>query len=466
MQGAAVSKSAIQKKMHMFAMPMGAGGHIAGWRHPLADSGRLQDVDYYRTVAQIAERGKFDALFLADAQGYRTIVGKNAFARTDLYRMDPVTLLGALSMATSHIGLIATMSTSYNEPYAAARRLATLDHISGGRAGWNVVTSTTENEAHNFGRDAHFGHAERYARAEEFVEVAKKLWDSVEDDAFPADRENGLFLDADKIHAVDHKGTFFKVAGPMTTARPPQGHPVIVQAGASEEGLAMAARTAEAVFTSHPSLVSAKAFYDDLKRRVVEDAGRPADSLKVLTAIQPIVAPTEAEAKAIEAELEALIHPELAIALLQMQLGDIDLSGCNLEGPLPTITETRRSQGTMKRIVEHAARENLSIIQIARQVAAGRTSKTVTGTPEQVADLLEIWFKEGAADGFVIAAPVLPDMLARFVDGVVPILQQRGLFRTEYNGNTLRDHLDISPPANRHDGNPQLHRDPEIWQAN
>lgn len=451
-------------QMHLFAMPMGAGGHIAGWRHKLADAGRLHEVDYYRTVAAIAERGKFDAMFLADAQGFRTIVGKGAFARTDLYRMDPVTLLGALSMTTSRLGLIATLSTSYNEPYSAARRLATLDHLSQGRAGWNVVTSTTENEAHNFGRDAHFGHAERYARAGEFIEVAQKLWDSWDEDAFIVDRENGLYIDADKVHATDHEGTFFKVAGPMTTGRPPQGHPVIVQAGSSEDGLSLAARTAEAVFTSHPSLPSAKAFYDDLKARVVA-AGRVPESLKILTAIQPIIAPTEEEATRIEAELEALIHPELAIALLQMQLGGFDLSGYDPDGPLPPIPETRASKGTMKRIIDHAERENLSIIQIARQIAAGRTSKTITGTAEQVADLLESWFGEGAADGFVIAAPILPDMLARFVDGVVPILQQRGLFRADYAGATLRDHLGLARPASRYANQPLLHREPEIWRA-
>ncbi len=450
--------------MHLFAMPMGAGGHIAGWRHPLADAGRLQEVDYYRAVAQTAERGKFDAMFMADAQGFRAIVGKGAFARTDLYRMDPVTLLGTLSMATSRLGLIATLSTSYNEPYSAARRLATLDHLSQGRAGWNVVTSTTENEAHNFGRDAHFGHSERYARAGEFIEVAKKLWDSWDDDAFIVDRGSGLYIDADKVHAVNHEGAFFKVAGPMTTGRPPQGHPVIVQAGSSEEGLNLAARTAEAVFTSHPSLPSAKAFYDDLKDRVVA-AGRARDILKILTAIQPVVADTEEEAKAIEAELEALIHPELAIALLQMQLGGFDLSPFDPDGPLPEIPDTGASKGTMKRIVEHAARENLSIIQIARQIAAGRTSKTISGTAEQVADLLQNWFENNAADGFVIAAPILPDMLARFVDGVVPILQQRGLFRTEYEGATLREHLGLPRPASLYAGRPDLHQEPEIWQA-
>lgn len=459
-----MSEHMSEKKMSLFAMPMGAGGHIAGWRHPLAEAGRLHDIAYYRTVAQTAERGKFDALFLADAQGFRTIVGKNAFARTDLYRMDPITVLGALAMDTSRIGLIGTLSTSYNEPYSAARRLATLDHISQGRAGWNVVTSTTENEAHNFGRDAHLGHDERYARADEFIEVAKKLWDSWDEDAFIADRRGGQYIDPDKVHATAHQGDHFRVAGPMTMGRPPQGYPVIVQAGASAQGIDLAARSAEAVFTSHPSMASAQEFYAALKGRVTA-AGRPADSLRILTAIQPIVAETEEEARQIEQELFDLIHPELAIALLEMQLGGFDLSGFDPDGPLPEIPLSRTSQGTMKRIVDHAKREHLSIIQIARQIAAGRTSKTVTGTPEQVADILDQWFAADTADGFVIAAPILPDMLARFVDGVVPILQSRGIFRTDYEGTTLREHLGLTRPVSRYAGRPDLHQEPEIWQV-
>ncbi|WP_375383265.1 LLM class flavin-dependent oxidoreductase [uncultured Sphingomonas sp.] len=432
--------------MHLFAMPMGSGAHVAGWRHPLAADSDLHGIAHYRAIAEIAERGLFDALFLADAQGFRPVPGRDAFARLDALRMDPVTILAALSTATSRLGLIATLSTSYNEPYSAARRLATLDHLSGGRAGWNVVTSTTDHEARNFGRDAHFGHAERYARAEEFVAVARGLWDGWDDGAVAPDRATGRYSDPEGIHALRHVGAFFRVEGPLTMGRPPQGHPVIVQAGSSGAGLDLAARSADVVFTSHPSIDSAVAFYRDLKARVAS-AGRAPDALRILTAIQPIVADSEAEASAIAADLDALIDPALAIAMLEMQFAGFDLSPYDPDGPLPPIPPNNASQGSQQRIVAQAACERLSLIQIARQVAAGRTSRTVNGAPEQVADLLADWFAAGAADGFVIAAPILPDMLARFVDGVVPVLQARGLFRTAYAGTTLRDHLDLPRPA-------------------
>lgn len=449
--------------MKLFAMPMGAGGHIAGWRHAAAKPGLIHEIEYWQEIARTAERGKFDALFLADSQGFRPVVGRDAFSRLDNMRMDPITLHGALAVSTSRLGLIGTLSTSYNEPYSAARRLATLDHISKGRAGWNVVTSTSENEAHNFGRDAHFGHAERYERAGEFIEVVKGLWDSWDDDAFVIDPESGRYFNPDKVHGLYHQGKHFRVAGPMTMGRPPQGYPVIVQAGASEAGLELAAATAEAVFTSHPMLESAQQFYKDLKARVVAK-GRRADSLKILTAIQPIVADSEAEANAISEELTALIHEDVAISLLQMSLGGFDFSGHDLDGPLPDLPPSKASQGTQKRIVDLARKENLSIIQVARQVAAGRTSKMVNGTPVQIADTLEQWFKAGAADGFVIAAPILPEMLARFVDQVVPILQERGLFRADYTGATLREHLELERPPSRYALNPDLHQEPEIWK--
>lgn len=451
------------RQMHLFAMPMGSGAHIAGWRHPLAADSELHGVAHYRRIAEIAERGLFDALFLADAQGFRPVPSRDAFARLDMLRMDPVTILSALSMVTDRLGLIATMSTSYNEPYSAARRLATLDHLSGGRAGWNVVTSTTEHEAHNFGRDAHFDHGERYARAEEFVAVARGLWDGWDDGAATPDRTSGRYSDPDGVHALNHEGAHFRVEGPLTMARSPQGHPVVVQAGSSGAGLDLAARSADVVFTSHPSIESALPFYRDLKARVVA-AGRAPDALRILTAIQPIVADSEAEANQIAAELDALIDPALAIAMLEMQFAGFDLSGYDPYGPLPVIPVNNASQGSQKRIVEQAARENLSLIEIARKVAAGRTSRTINGTAEQVADLLTQWFAAGAADGFVIAAPILPDMLARFVDRVVPILQARGLFRTAYAGPTLRDQLGLERPAGRY-AEGATHHEPAFWQS-
>lgn len=453
------------EKMHLMAFPLYTGAHAAGWRHPNADVGRLHDVDFHRATARSAERGKFDAIFYADAQGFRTIVGRDAFSRTDAPRLEPFCLLSALSMATSKLGLIGTLSTSYNEPYAAARRLATLDHLSNGRAGWNVVTSTSENEAHNFGRDSHFDHDTRYRRAEEFIQVTKALWDSWDDDAIVADQATGRYFEPDKVHGVNHRGEFFRVAGPGTTARPPQGYPVIVQAGASAAGQQLAARTAEVVFTSNPSLEGAQAFYKALKAQVVA-AGRPAGTCKIMTAIQPVVAGTEEEARRIAAELNELIHPDLAISMLQLALGNvIDLFAHDPDGRLPPIPNTNASQSTQMRMIELARTEGLTIAQTALRFTAARTAKAPTGTPEQIADLLQQWHDGEAADGFVISAGYLPGLLDAFVDGVVPILQRRGLFREDYEGTTLRDHLGLPRPVSPHVGRPDLHIEPEIWQA-
>lgn len=438
--------TASNRQMHMFAMPMGSGAHIAGWRHPLAGESRLHDPNHYIDIGRLAEQGLFDAVFLADAQGFRPVPGAESFSRIDAIRMDPVTVLAAMAMTTTRVGLVATLSTSYNEPYAVARRLATLDHLSAGRAGWNVVTSTTEHEAHNFGRDAHYGHAERYDRAGEFVDVVRGLWDGWDDDAIAADRASGRYADPAGIGALDHRGRHFAVEGPLTLGRPPQGHPVIVQAGGSDDGLALAVRVADVIFTSHPAQESATRFNTDLKARA-RAAGRMDGGPRVLTAIQPIIAASRAEARAIADELDALIAPDLAIAMLGMQFGGIDLSGYDPDGPLPSFPDADGSIGSRRRIVEQAQRESLSLLGIARKVAAGRTSYTVHGTAEDVSDVLCNWFSAGAADGFVIAAPILPEMLARFVTGVVPILQERGLFRGRYDGTTLRDHLGLERPA-------------------
>ncbi len=458
-------ETADQRRMHLLAFPLYTGAHVAGWRHPDADVGRLHEVDYHRRVAETAERGKFDAIFFADAQGFRSIVGRDAYSRTDAPRLEPFGLLSALSMVTTHLGLIGTLSTSYNEPYSAARRLATLDHLSHGRAGWNVVTSTSENEAHNFGRDSHFGHEERYQRAHEFVEVCKALWDSWDDDALVLDQASGRYFDPDKVHGLHHQGRFFKVAGPLTTARPPQGYPVIVQAGASAAGQKLAAETAEIVFTSHPTLESAQKFYRELKAQVAA-AGRDPSSCKIMTAIQPIVAASEAEARSIGAQLNGLIHPDLALSMLQMALGNVvDLSAFDRHGPLPDIPQTQAAQSTQMRMIDMARHENLTIEQTALRFAAGRTSKTDAGTPAQIADLLQTWFADDAADGFVISSAYLPGQLEAFVDGVVPILQERGLFRRDYEGTMLRDHLGLTRPRSRHEGRPELHVEPEIWQS-
>ncbi|MGE4324474.1 MAG: LLM class flavin-dependent oxidoreductase, partial [Sphingobium sp.] len=419
---------------------------------------------YYTRLAQVAEAGLFDAIFIADAQGYRTIVGRDAYARVDAMRIDPLVLLGALAARTDKLGLICTLSTSYNEPYAVARRMATLDHISEGRAGWNVVTSTSQNEARNFGRDQHFGHAERYARAGEFLDVAKALWDGFAEDAIEFDQENGRYFNPDRMVGLDHEGEFFRVSGPMTCVRPPQGHPVIVQAGSSDAGQALAARTAEVVFTSHPNIPSARKFYASLKEQLVA-AGRSPDSCKIVPAIQPLIADTEEEARAMEAELESLVHPDLALAMLQMQIGQtLDLRQYDPDGPLPDMPDSNGARSIQARVREMSAQGDVSILQLARRVAAGRTSAALTGTPTQIADRMEEWFNADAADGFVIIPPVLPDQLEVFVAKVVPELQRRGVFRTAYEGSTLREHLGLERPANRYDDPATPRAEPQIWQ--
>lgn len=451
------------KLMKMMAFPVGAGAHIAGWRYPGADARGGHDLAFHRRTAGICERGLFDAMFFADAQGFRRIAGREAFSRVDAQRLEPITLLAALSATTTHLGLVATLSTSYNEPYSAARRFATLDHVSNGRAGWNVVTSTSENEAHNFGRDSHYGHAERYARAHEFLAVCKGLWDSWDDDAIVADVETGRYFEPDKLHGLAHRGEHFRVAGPLTVPRPPQGYPVIVQAGASAAGQALAAETAEVVFSSNPDQPGAKAYYETLKAAVA-DAGRKREECLILSAIQPLVAGSAAEAREIADTLESLIHPTLAISFLQTALGDvIDLRGLDPDGPLPNIPKTNASEGTQLRVIAWAEREQLSILELARRVASGRTSKQLVGTAEQVADEMQIWFESGTCDGFIVAPPYLPAALEAFVDGVVPILQERGLFRRAYEGTTLRENLGLTRPASRYSTGAKQHQEPEIW---
>lgn len=447
--------------MHLFSMPMGAGGHMAGWRHPEADPDALMTLGYWQKIAALSEQGCFDAMFIADSQGFRPIPGADAFSRTDAIRLDPLVLLGALAAGTSKLGLIATISSSYNEPYGIARRLSTLDHLSGGRAGWNVVTSTSENEAHNFGRESHYGHAERYARAEEAVNVCKALWDGWEDGAVLANKQGGQFLDPAKVNGLFHKGDHFSVAGPLTLGRPPQGNPLIVQAGASDQGLEMAARTADAVFTSHPTMESCIAFYTDLKKRVA-DAGRDPASLRILTAIQPVPAGSDEEGEAEARKLNENIPVELGMSYLSTALGGIDFSGHDRDGPLPDLPESNASQGTRNRIIDMGKR-GMSLGEIAVAVAATRTSRPLAGTASTIADEMERWFDAGACDGFVIAPPSLPVMLERFVESVVPELQRRGRVRTEYSGSTLRDNLGLDRPQSRYTLEPSLKCAPEIW---
>ncbi|MCI4065106.1 LLM class flavin-dependent oxidoreductase [Micromonospora sp. R77] len=438
----------MSRTLHLNAFLMGVGHHEAAWRHPLVDPRRVADVRHFQELARIAERGTLDSVFLADGLAVGPAVRHNIQAV-----FEPLTLLAALAGVTEHVGLIATASTTYNEPFNLARKFASLDHLSGGRAGWNIVTSAQSREAWNFNLDDHPAHADRYRRAAEFVEVATKLWDSWEDDALVLDAAAGVFADTDRVHEVGHAGESFQVRGPLNTPRPPQGRPLLVQAGSSIDGIAFAARYAEAVFTAQQTLADGQAFYAALKRTTA-DAGRDPDLVKVLPGIAPVIGGTEAEAQALAAELEALIVPEHALAQLSGMTG-IDLAALPLDGPLPDLPDVSAVQSHQSRyqlVVDLARREQLTIRQLIGRLGGGRGHRVVAGTPEQIADQIELWFTQGAADGFNVMPPLLPHGLEAFVDHVVPLLRRRGLFRHEYTGRTLREHYGLPRPASAYAG--------------
>ncbi len=447
--------------MKLLTFLMQTGGHIAGWRHKKAAEKALCDASFFKSLAVTAERGLFDGVFLADFVGYHPVKGEELFANLETPKLDPLLILAMMAANTKHIGLIGTASTTYNEPYDIARRFSSLDHLSEGRAGWNIVTSTMENEAHNYGRNSHLEHGARYARAEELVEVAKKLWDSWEDGAILGDKKSGRYTDPSRIHGVYHKGKHFSVAGPLTTSRPPQGYPVLVQAGASDTGKRFAARVAEVIFTSHPSMETAASFRHEMHELLAEQ-GRSPDTLKIMTAITPIIGPTRADAAALQAELDDAIPDIVAIGKLEGLLLNFDLSSYPIDGPLPPIPADTPSS-IRDRVVDLARRENLPIRELAKRVAAGRTSRTIVGTAQDVADELEAWYDADAADGFVISPPFLPTALEDFVDSVVPLLQERGLFRRAYEGRTLRENLGLARPPNLFADNSTLGGTPEIW---
>ncbi|MFD5267413.1 LLM class flavin-dependent oxidoreductase [Streptomyces sp. NPDC058335] len=436
------------RTLHLNAFLMNTGHHEASWRLPESDPYAHVDLAHYVHLARIAERGTFDSLFLADGpQLWGTVAQRPAGA------LEPLTLLTALATATEHIGLIATASTSYNSPYNLARRFASLDIVSGGRAGWNIVTTAGAEAARNFGLDAEPAHAERYARAAEFLDVALKLWDSWEDDAIVADKAAGVWGDDTKIHPPRHQGTYFSVEGALNVPRTPQGYPLLVQAGSSEDGKAFAARYAEAVFTAQQTLADAQAFYTDLKARTVR-AGRDPGHIKVLPGIVPVIGSTEAEARAHERELEEHIVHAHGVRrleqLLQLEPGTLALDA-ELPADLPPedAIEGARSRYTL--VVELARRERLTVRQLIGRLGGGRGHLTFTGTPEQVADAIETWFTRGAADGFNIMPALLPSGLDSFVDHVVPLLRARGLLRTEYGPRrTLRDRYGLPRPANQY----------------
>jgi FMN-dependent oxidoreductase (nitrilotriacetate monooxygenase family) len=443
--------SANQRQMRLGAFFNPTGHHVASWRHPRADADAGINFQHYRTITRTAERAKLDMVFLADNVCVRE-AKMEALCRSAQYiaNFEPLTLLSALAPLTSHIGLVATASTSYNEPFHVARKFASLDHLSGGRAGWNLVTSGQEAEAHNFSRDKHYLHGERYERAREFAQIVVGLWDSWDDDAFIRDKETGLFFHPDKLHALNHKGESYAVRGPLNVPRPPQGHPVIVQAGGSEDMIKVAAEFAEVIFCAPLTLEAAQNFYANLKSRVAA-YGRSPDHVKIMPGLSAVVGRSEAEANAQYEYLQSLIHPVVAREILSLVLGNVDLSDYPLDGPFPeNLPLSNASQSTFQNVIDMARAEKLTLRQVAMRVAGARGKSVVRGSPAQVADHMEHWFKEGGCDGFNLMPPFLPGGLDDFVELVLPELRRRGLFRTEYEGQTLREHLGLPRPASRY----------------
>lgn len=441
--------SETDRKLRLGAFLQATGHHVSSWLHPGAQSDAGHNIEHYKALARTAERGKFDMVFLADSPG-----GYADFANADTFRQnakaahfEPVTLWAALSQVTERLGFVATSTTTYEDPYTTARKFASLDWISGGRAAWNVVTTSADVSA-NFSRAEHLDHSRRYERAEEFIDVVKGLWDSYEDEAFVRDRASGTFLDLAKFHLLDHRGTHFQVRGPLNIGRPPQGYPVIVQAGASEPGRELAARTAEVIFTANLVIEDAQEFYADVKRRLAK-YGRRREDLLVMPGIFAVLGGTEAEAHADYEELQALVPPEVAWGILKRHYQGVDLSGYSLDDIAPPLPEdTNGSKSRLKLVSDLVERERPTLRQLYRQISTARGHFTTVGTPEQVADVIQSWFQSGAADGFNVMPPVLPAGLTDFVEQVVPVLQRRGLFREEYEGRTLRENLGLRRPDN------------------
>ncbi|OKH46230.1 nitrilotriacetate monooxygenase [Calothrix sp. HK-06] len=437
------------RKFRLGAFIQATGHHVSAWRHPDSQADAGLNFEHYKEITQTAERGLFDAVFLADSPGVWSSSSETEGRNGKIVHFEPVTLFSALSSITQNIGFIATASTTYEEPYTLARKFASLDYLSKGRAGWNVVTTGNENAAGNFGHDKHPEHSQRYERAEEFVEVVKGLWDSWEDDAFIRDKESGIYFEPDKLHILNHKGKHFSVRGPLNVGRPPQGYPVIVQAGASEAGRDLAARTAEVIFTANQTLANAQEFYADLKGRLAT-YGRDPDDLKIMPGAFPVIGRTEEEAQEKYEFLQSLIHPDVAWGILKTYYKDIDLSKYSLDDLAPELpSDTNNNKSRLKLVKDLATNGNLTLRQLYLALATARGHRTIIGSPESIADQLEEWFNNGAADGFNIMPPILPTGLDDFVNLVVPILQKRGLFRTEYEGSTLRENLGLRRPSNR-----------------
>ena len=433
-----------QMKLGAFMRPISI--HTAAWRYPEAYPDANFNFGHYQSFAQTLERGKFDAFFMADHLAVMNMPMDALKRSATVTSFDPLTLLPALAAGTKHLGLIATASTTYNEPFHVARRFASLDHISNGRSAWNIVTSANPMEAQNFGLKTHMEHDERYVRAREFYDVVIGLWDSWADDAFVRDVDNGVYFDPDKLHVLGHQGKYLSVRGPLNVGRPVQGHPVIVQAGASEAGRQFAAETAELIFAGSNNFADAKSYTEDLKSRAAA-AGKSPEHLKVLPGAFVVVGDSDDEAAEKKARLDSLVHPDSGIATLSVLIGH-DASNFNLDEPLPDLPESNASQSSRAQILGMAARDNLTVRQLIQRVGGSFSVFEVVGSVKTVADTLEEWFVGGACDGFNIMFPFLPQGLDDFVDKIVPELQRRGLFRTEYEGLTLRENLGLPRPPN------------------
>lgn len=438
-------------KMRLAAFWFPPGGHGGGWRMPEAIKGSEYTFDHFVDIARLTEKGCIDAIFFADTAAISStdFIQRRDPAAESLTRvcgLEPMTMLPALAMATSNIGVVATGTTTYNEPYHIARRFATLDQISGGRGGWNLVTSQNHAEAQNFGRDKHMVHADRYERAAEFYDVVRGLWDSWDDDGIVEDKDKARYFDIDKVQLLNHQGPHFRVRGPLNVPRSPQGRPVVFQAGSSGPGRDLAARTADCVFTAQMDKAQAKEFYDDVKARLPAH-GRHPDDLKVLPGIVPILGRTEEEAKAHHARLRSLITEEQAVRAVARLTAGVDLTKYDIHGPLPDLPpNTDGALARQKMMIDLARRDNLSILQIGQIFAESQLHQIVCGTAETVADRMEEWFSAGICDGFCIIYPYYRKGVEDVVELLVPELQRRGLFRTEYEGRTLRENLGLSKP--------------------
>ncbi len=439
-----------QKQMCIGMSLRGHGYHLAAWRHPDVPVDASVCIDHYIRTAQAAERGKCDLIFFADGLGIRERdVPRGALARQgrDIVDLDPLTLLPALAMVTNHIGLVTTASTTYNEPYHVARKFASLDLISHGRAGWNVVTSWSDAEALNFSRTQQVDYETRYERAHEFVDVVKGLWDTWDAEAFSYDKTSGAFYDENKMHVLDHQGKYFSVRGPLNVAPAPQRHPVIVQAGASHDGRELAAATADVVYCLHDNVEAARAYYGDVKGRMAT-YGRAPDDLKILPGIRPTIGRTTEEAHTKFNELQTLLHPLVGLSTLSSTFGD--LSDYPLDGPVPLDQwGPQELRSSSERLRARVSRERPTIRQLIKQTA-GMGGFNVIGAPEEVADVMQAWFEQGACDGFNITPPWLPGGCDDFVEMVIPVLQRRGLFRTAYEEATLRENLGLPPAVSRY----------------